>query len=671
MAGKFSIEAVFKGKDLLSGLVSKMETRVGKFTRTMKRGFNKADRQLNKLTKGFKTFGIAAAASLLVVGGAAAKVTNIGAEFEQTLVNAAAKFPEGIRKGTAAFEELEKVARKTGATTEFTATQSAQGLEFLSLAGFNAVQSIAALPGIVDLATAAQVDLATASDIATDSLGAFGLATKDPTQLAKNLARVSDVLAKTTTSTNTNMETLFEGIIKGAPAFTLAEQSIESFSALMGVMANSGIKGAEAGTILKNTVLRLSNPVGVAAKVLRGLGVSVSDSEGNFRDILDIMEDFEKGLKGVGSVQKAAALGIVFGSRAISGLGVQLKEGTTSIAEFRKTLIDSTGTVKSLAGIMRDTLQARINSTTSAFEGLIISVFKLGDEGIVGLVERTTELIRIVDANVNSNKGLIQSIGVDLLNSMMGLTQIVGGLVAVLLITKTTFTAIKIVSFGLTAATWLYHGAMFALPVVLFAAKAAMFALRATMILFNIAMTANPIGLLIVAVGALVTAGILLVKNWDTVKAFFAGAWESIVENTTSAVDKIESLISTVLDPFKKLSSGVSGLFEKFGSLFKDEKKTIKVDVLRSVKTVNGNNIDKFTGQLNSNAETENGQTTQRQEPQVISPATRAAAQVEETREINKSTLDININDEKGRTQVEKKGSFKGIGLKLEPSGAL
>ncbi|MCK5601860.1 phage tail tape measure protein, partial [Candidatus Pacearchaeota archaeon] len=212
MAKRFSIEAVFKAVDKMSAPVSRMQNRIGKFTRKMDRGLRKVNKSVGRFAQKMKKGALIVGASLAIIGAGLLNVINTGAQFDQTLVNAAAKFPGEIRKGTKEFILLEDAARQVGRTTEFTAIQSAEALNFLAMAGFNAEQSVKALPGVVDLATVAQSDLATATDIATDSLGAFGLMTKDAGKLGKNLARINDVIAKTSTTANTNIMQLFEAV---------------------------------------------------------------------------------------------------------------------------------------------------------------------------------------------------------------------------------------------------------------------------------------------------------------------------------------------------------------------------------------------------------------------------------------------------------------------------
>lgn len=405
MAGRFSVEAVFKAIDRVTAPVSRMQNRVGKFTRSMSRGIRRLNNGVEKFASGMKKAGVATVAALALSGAAMADVISTGVDFEQTIVSAAAKFPGEIRKGTEAFKELETAARKTGSTTEFTASQSAEALNFLAMAGFNAQQSIAALPGVVDLATAAGVDLATATDIASDSLGSFGLMTKDVTKLSENLTRVNDVLAKTTTTSNTTMEAMFEAIKDGAPVAVSAGASIETFSALVGELANAGIKGSRAGTTLKNMFLKLAAPGAKGAKILKRLGVATQDSKGDMLDIVDILGDLNGSLEGLGTAERAGVLEGIFGKIPIAGVNVLLKSGTERLKEYRTQLENASGASSTMAGVMRDTLQGRLNSLNSAVEGVKISIFALASGPLSNAVDKMIEWVRANEAVIATNIG--------------------------------------------------------------------------------------------------------------------------------------------------------------------------------------------------------------------------------------------------------------------------
>ena len=622
MAGRFTVESVFKAVDRVTAPVRKIQSRIGRFTRSVQRGFRNANRAVNKFGQGLKRVAVVGAAALLALGAGIGSIIRTGAEFEQTLVNAAAKFPEGIRKGSEAFKELEAVARKTGATTEFTASQAAEGLNFLALAGFNAEQSMAALPGVVDLATAAQIDLGTASDIATDSLSAFGLATKDTAQLGKNLARVNDVLAKTSVTANTTIEGMFEAVVKGAADFTKGGQSIETFSALLGIMANSGKKGAEAGTALRNMMLRLADPSKEAGKVLGQLGITVADSNGDFRDAIDILADFERSTKKMGTAQRTAALSTVFGARTVGGINILLSEGAESLREYRRTLEEAGGASKEMAAVMRDTLLGQWKSLMSAIEGVTLTIFNLKETALNALVTDMVKFVRSIDAAINANKELAAELIDGLMQAGKGVLGVFGLLVAKFLIMKTVMLTIM-------AVTKTYAATIFILSTTMKVLSGALAIARVAMLALNLAFALNPIGLVIIAVTALIAAGVLLVRNWDKIKA-----------TILPIIDAIKSALGFILKPILDVIGGFSTLFgvaKSFG-LFGDGEAIPGVEAGQGGK------------------------------PQVVTPQERTARSIEETRETG--VVDVNIKDETGRAEMTQKGKVSGADIKLINSGA-
>jgi TP901 family phage tail tape measure protein len=258
------------------------------------------------------------------------------------------------------------------------------------MAGFTATEAIEALPRVTDLAVVAQTDLATATDIASDSIGAFGLEVSD-------LNRLNDVFARTMTTSNTNMENLFEAVKKGAPSFTAAGQSLESFNALLGVMANSGVKGAEAGTALRNIMLKLSAPSAEAQRVLEDLGVTTQDQAGNFLDIVDILGQFERGLADMGSQQRTAALSTIFGTRAVTGVNLLLQEGTQGLREYREQLEGATGASQEMGGVIGSSIGNRLKGLKSAvIEAGFTFVSAFEDVGGKA-IDNLTQLVRNVD----------------------------------------------------------------------------------------------------------------------------------------------------------------------------------------------------------------------------------------------------------------------------------
>lgn len=405
MAGRFSVEAVFKAVDRITAPVAKMQRRVRKFTSSAHRGFRRLNRSVDGFVAGAKRGAIATVAALALTTGAMADVVATGAKFEQTLVNAAAKFPGEIRKGTEAFAQLEAAAKLTGKTTEFTASQSADALNFLAMAGFNAQSSIAALPVVVDLATAAQTDLATATDIATDTLGAFGLESKDVTKQAANLARVSDVLAKTSTTANTTMGQMFQAMKKGGPMATAAGHDIETVASLIGVMAGAGIKAEIAGTAVANAYLNLAAPSSKAAKILKRLGVTITDSNGKMRDMPKLIGDINRATSKLTDVQRLGVIESIFGREGLAGINKVVATGEKGLNDYRKTIRGATGASKTMASVMRDTLQGRLNSLNSTIEGVKLSIFGLTEGPLSDAIDRTIAWVRANEQLIASGVG--------------------------------------------------------------------------------------------------------------------------------------------------------------------------------------------------------------------------------------------------------------------------
>ena len=464
-------------------------------------------------------------------------------DFDAALTGAGAKFKDMSRDSAAAQKQMESLtaaARNVGATTEFSATEAAKGLEFLAMAGFGVEQSIAALPGVVDLATAANTDLATATDIASDSLGAFNLMTEDTVQLQKNLARVNDVMAKTTTTANTDLATLFEAVKKGGPAFTAAGQSLESFSAFAGVMANAGVKGSEAGTSLRNVMLRLADPTSEAAGVLKKLGVQTQDEAGNFRDIIDILSDFETGLDGMGDAQRTAALATVFGARSVTGINILLAEGTDKLRDYRKSLEDAEGASADMAETIRGSLGNRLavlrsSLTETGFKFVEAFGDRLG-KGLDNVISAVGKLNEFID----TNKEIIalridQVIGAAsmafriMFNVVKFAVETFKKFHGVIIPLIAAVTAYKAAIVALTIAQQVQAGYMAITKFVQMAAaiwpiiKAAK-SWTAVQWALNAAMNANPIGVIVASVAALTAGVIVLINKWKAFKSEFSDA---------------------------------------------------------------------------------------------------------------------------------------------------
>lgn len=387
MGKTYAVSTIFKGIDQTSTVLG----RIGKA----------GTRALGGVMQAAKNASLAAGAGL---AGSLALASRSFVDFDDSVTSAAAQFGGAFLPGQAGFAKLGKAAREIGASTEFSAGDAAKGLDYLAMAGFSAVESMRLLPNVVNLATVAGTDLASATDIASDALGAFGLMAGTAEQKAANLARLNDVLAKTTVTANTDLSTLFEAIQKGAPAFTTTGQSMETFNALAGVLANSGLKGSEAGTSLRNAMLRLARPTGEAAGVLQKLGVQTQDEAGNLRDVLDILADFESGLASLGGGQRTAALKTVFGTYSITAMSVLLQEGSQKLRSYREDLINSEGAAMSMAEVIRGSFGNQLKGVASAATEVGFSFLELFEKDIGKGLKSVTEWLRTFAKKFDFNR---------------------------------------------------------------------------------------------------------------------------------------------------------------------------------------------------------------------------------------------------------------------------
>jgi TP901 family phage tail tape measure protein len=295
------------------------------------------------------------------------------ASFEQSIARAGA-----ISRATAdEMVLLADAAQEMGRTTQFRATEAAEALTFLSMAGFDVREATEALPGVLHLAAAAQVDLASAADIATNIMSGFGLQVLD-------LARVNDVLANTMTSSNTSLVQLAAAMAYAGPVAEAAGISLEETAAAIGLMGNAGIQGERAGTALRGALARLINPVGEAKQALADLGVVITDdtlkTEG-LAGTLKILTD--AGLEGGQVLQ-------LFGQEAGPGMQALLSQGADELAEFTEAVKEN-GTAAEIATRQMETLQGSFQRFASAWDELIRSF--ADNEGIKDFVDAATVLV--------------------------------------------------------------------------------------------------------------------------------------------------------------------------------------------------------------------------------------------------------------------------------------
>lgn len=327
-------------------------------------------------------------------------VINVGSDFEASMSQVAATMgmtAESIRDGNAQYKSLKDAAEECGATTKYTAAQSADALNYLALAGYDAEKSIATLPKILTLAQAGGMDIAYTSDMVTDSMGALGLETD-------SLDNYIDQLTKTSQKSNTNVQQLGEGILVCAGTVTATGQPIDKMNTALGVLANNGIKGAEGGTKLRNILMSLTAPTEDASELMEKLGINVADSSGEIRDIDDIMGDLNKTLSQMSEAERSKTLKKIFNKQDISGVSALLKSTSGEFQNLYKEIGKCDGAASNMADTMNDNLKGKTYEFQSALEALGISVYNKFSTPLQKSLGNVTDRITDMDKAVKDGK---------------------------------------------------------------------------------------------------------------------------------------------------------------------------------------------------------------------------------------------------------------------------
>jgi len=341
--------------------------KVGADTSELESGLNKSKGLVSGLASGIggamKVAGAAIAGATTAVGGFAAASVKVGATFDSSMSQVAATMGVTVDE----IGELRDFAQQMGATTAFSATQAADALNYMALAGYTADEAMEALPNVLNLAAAGSMDLATASDMVTDAQSALGLTMEESTKLV-------DMMAKTSSKSNTSVQQLGDAILTvGGTANTLAGGTNELTTAL-GLLADNGIKGAEGGTKLRNVILSLSAPTDNAAAMLKDLGVETVDAAGNLRPLEEIMGDLGDSLDGLGTAERAEIINTVFNKQDIAAVNALLNTSADRWDELSEAIDDSQGAAEKMSKTQLDNLNGDITLFKSALEGAQILI---------------------------------------------------------------------------------------------------------------------------------------------------------------------------------------------------------------------------------------------------------------------------------------------------------
>lgn len=341
-------------------------------------GFSKGFSKLGSAAKtalGATTGIIAGTATAL--GGLAAAAIKTGADFESQMSRV-----QAISGATGAeFDALNKLAIQLGADTKFSATEAAKGMENLASAGFSVSEITQAMPGMLDLAASSGEELAASADIAASTLRGFGLA-------ADQAGHVADVLAKNAAATNAAVADTGEAMKYVAPVAQSAGWSLESVTAAIGEMANAGIKGTQAGTVLRGALTSLMNPSKQQAAAMQAIGFSAYDARGQMKSLSQMISDLQKGTANLSEEQRNQYIATIFGTEALSGMQVLIQQGSGNLDALTQSLVNSNGAAASMAATMNDNLKGAVQNLTGSLESLGIEFYQSIDNPLKDVVNK-------------------------------------------------------------------------------------------------------------------------------------------------------------------------------------------------------------------------------------------------------------------------------------------
>ena len=349
-----------------------------------------------------------ASAAVTAMGGAAVKTA---ADFESSMSQVQATM--GITKDSMStldgqsvntMDALSDLAKEMGSKTAFSASECAEALNYLALAGYDTQEMADTLPTVLNLAAAGGIDLASASDMVTDAMSALGMETSEADTMV-------DQMAKTASSTNTSVSQLGEGILTiGATAKTIKGGTAELNTAL-GILANNGIKGSEGGTKLRNVILSLQNPTDKAASTMDALGVSVYDSEGNMRSLNDILGDLNTSMDGMTAEEKANIISNIFNKADLSAVNALLANTGDTWDELQTSIENSGGAAQQMADTQLDNLNGQLTILKSAVEGFAISIGEALLPMVKNIVTKIQDFVTWLNNLDEGTKQVIVKIG--------------------------------------------------------------------------------------------------------------------------------------------------------------------------------------------------------------------------------------------------------------------
>lgn len=377
-------------------------------------GFESGLGKLGKIAEGgMKATTTAITAVTAALTACAAYSIKVGSDFEAGMSQVEAISSASSKKVVTntgevldGFTALSAKAKEMGSTTKFSATESAEALNYMAMAGWQPQEMYDGLAGVMTLAAASGQDLASTADIVTDALTAFKMEAGDAGHFA-------DILAQVSASANTNVGLLGETFKYVAPLCGTLGYSAEDASIAIGLMANSGIKGSQAGTALKTALANMAAPTKTMSSEMSALGISMTNADGTSKSLMEVLLNLREGFSGLSETEQAAAASTIFGKEAMSGMLAIINASDEDFNALTESIYGCDGAAEQMAATMQDNLQGQITILKSGVEGLGIAVYEKLQEPLKNLAKKGSEYInQLTEAfNASGFEGLVSEIG--------------------------------------------------------------------------------------------------------------------------------------------------------------------------------------------------------------------------------------------------------------------
>lgn len=490
-------------------------------------------------------------------------------------------------------EALSKKAREMGSKTKFSASEAAEAMNYMAMAGWKTEDMLSGIEGVMNLAAASGEDLATTSDIVTDALTAFGLSAQDSGHFA-------DVLAAASSNANTNVSMMGETFKYAAPIAGALGFSVEDTAEAIGLMANAGIKGSQAGTSLRTIMTNLSGDVKICGQNIGEVTIATTNADGSMRDLSDILADCRVAFSGLSESEQAAAAEALVGKNAMSGFLALMNASEGDIDKLSGAIDNCNGAAQNMADIMNDNLEGQLTILKSQLQELAISFGEILLPAVKKIVGWIQGFINVLNSLPDGVKETIVTIA--LIAAALGPVLIIVG---------------KVISAIGTIMTIIPK-----LAGVINAAKGVIAA-------FNAVCAANPYVLIIAAIVALVAAFIYLWNNceefrqfwidlwegikevaiavwealkeffkvawefikttaetvWNALSTFFTGLWEGIKNTFTTVVNAISTFLTTMWNTIKTVAETVWNAISTFFTTIWTAIKTVVTTVVTAIST--------------------------------------------------------------------------------------